>query len=195
MKIVQAVFDWCKKNRCNRGSGKRTISKSPKCEEKHPDSDTITLYHGSNICVESPELFRNRGYSDVGDGFYLTDDIDAAQKWANRKGGESRVSVYELSLQSSRTLRKAIYFERPNSEWAEYIVSCHLGKGHRYDLVYGPIADNRLGSLIRSYRQGRITYDQLLSSIMPYRLRGNIVFQYAICSKKALNCIRYVGWI
>jgi len=38
----------------------------------------MRLYHGSDIAVEHPDVLRNTGFADLGRGFYLTDDRDAA---------------------------------------------------------------------------------------------------------------------
>ena len=38
----------------------------------------IRLYHGSDVAVERPDVSRNTGFADLGRGFYLTDDHDAA---------------------------------------------------------------------------------------------------------------------
>ena len=46
------------------------------------------LYHGSDCVVERPDVSRNTGFADLGRGFYLTDDLDAA---AGRARSRARV--------------------------------------------------------------------------------------------------------
>ncbi len=41
-------------------------------------SSVVMLYHGSSSVVAHPEAARNAGFSDLGRGFYLTDDREAA---------------------------------------------------------------------------------------------------------------------
>ena len=38
----------------------------------------MKLYHGSDVVVERPDVLRNTGFADLGRGFYLTDDHEAA---------------------------------------------------------------------------------------------------------------------
>ncbi|ACV22745.1 Uncharacterised protein [Slackia heliotrinireducens] len=46
------------------------------------------LYHGSSQAIEHPIAAMNSGYSDLGRGFYLTDDADAA---AGRAASRARI--------------------------------------------------------------------------------------------------------
>lgn len=39
----------------------------------------MRLYHGSSIAIERPDVAMNKGFSDLGRGFYLTDDLDIAK--------------------------------------------------------------------------------------------------------------------
>lgn len=61
----------------------------------------VRLYHGSDVAVKRPDVSRNTGFADLGRGFYLTDDHDAAigraQSRARAMGaGEGVVSVYDF---------------------------------------------------------------------------------------------------
>lgn len=42
----------------------------------------ITLFHGSNLCVEKPLIDKGRNNLDFGKGFYLTKIQEQAEKWA-----------------------------------------------------------------------------------------------------------------
>ena len=42
----------------------------------------MTLYHGSNVEVLTPELLPSVRALDFGRGFYLTSDFDQAARWA-----------------------------------------------------------------------------------------------------------------
>lgn len=68
---------------------------------RHLANATITLYHGSDVRIERPDVSHNTGFADLGHGFYLTDDYLAARRRASsraRKTGafEGVVSAYEL---------------------------------------------------------------------------------------------------
>lgn len=61
----------------------------------------IRLFHGSDVAIEHPDVSRNVGFADLGTGFYLTDDHDAAlqraKTRAHRLGAPAGVvSAFEL---------------------------------------------------------------------------------------------------
>ena len=45
----------------------------------------IKVYHGSYCEVKQPSLDNGRLDADFGLGFYVTPDIEMAEKWASRK--------------------------------------------------------------------------------------------------------------
>lgn len=61
----------------------------------------MRLYHGSDVAITHPEVALNSGFADLGRGFYLTDDEDAARRRARsraRRNGAAQgvVSVFEF---------------------------------------------------------------------------------------------------
>ena len=61
----------------------------------------VRLYHGSDMAIERPDIVHNTGFADLGVGFYLTDDEDAAKNRARRRARVSGspagiVSIYDL---------------------------------------------------------------------------------------------------
>lgn len=52
----------------------------------------MTLYHGSNIEIQTPKLLKIQRALDFGKGFYTTSSFEQAEKWAKRtakiRGGE-----------------------------------------------------------------------------------------------------------
>ena len=45
----------------------------------------IKVYHGSNCEVKEPSLSYGREDADFGIGFYVTTDVEMAEKWAARR--------------------------------------------------------------------------------------------------------------
>ena len=70
----------------------------------------MRLYHGSNIVIDSINLAMCRPYKDFGQGFYLTDLEEQAEKMATRVskiyGGFPVVNIYEID----DDFRELIYF-------------------------------------------------------------------------------------
>ncbi|MDE6845518.1 MAG: DUF3990 domain-containing protein [Lachnospiraceae bacterium] len=46
------------------------------------------LFHGSNVCVETPQILTNGHYKDFGFGFYCTNYEHQAKKWALTRRGK-----------------------------------------------------------------------------------------------------------
>lgn len=121
----------------------------------------MQLYHGSNIEIDEIDLQKCRPFKDFGQGFYLTEIKEQAEKMAKRVskiyGGKPVVTMYEFDekMLQEHELRVRV-FDRPSKEWAIFVKNnrnrnfvptsdeeCNLDK--KYDLVAGPIADDDLG--------------------------------------------------
>ena len=111
--------------------------------------DMIRLYHGSNLTIEQPRVALNTGFADLGKGFYLTDNHDAARSRAKKRakdvGGTATVSIFELDESKLPWLTWGegdpvadgviaafgLRFEESlagYAAWARYIKSCRVGK-------------------------------------------------------------------
>lgn len=107
----------------------------------------ITLYHGSDVAIEHPDVTLNTGFSDLGRGFYLTDDHEAARGRARSRArqtgaAEGIVSVFDLDVTDlawvCRGLRTdgqpagpfGLCFEDSAAgirAWVSYIKACRQG--------------------------------------------------------------------
>ena len=115
----------------------------------HKPDAGIWLYHGSDTPIEHPDVSLNTGFSDLGRGFYLTDDRDAARRRAltrARRTGVATgvVSVFALEVESlpwvsmgARELPPSIRqpfglrFDDDSAgltAWISYIQACRKGK-------------------------------------------------------------------
>lgn len=158
----------------------------------------MKLYHGSNIAIETIDLNLSKPNKDFGKAFYLSDVRSQAEEMAMLKadflGGKPVVSTFEFDerLLTDGTLR----FKRFNDyseEWAHFIFE-HRNepKGqtlHDNDVVYGPIANDRVGVQINNFRSGYISFETFLERI---RYMKGITFQYAFCSSWAISKLRKV---
>lgn len=55
----------------------------------------MTIYHGSNVKVEKPEILVRGFYKDFGYGFYCTNFEKQAKRWAQTRKGGHVVSAYQ----------------------------------------------------------------------------------------------------
>lgn len=154
----------------------------------------ITLYHGSNIRIDKIDLSHCNPYKDFGQAFYLTSDKAQAQDVALARvdifGGEPVVNEYRFdeTLLADGTLSYRS-FDSYTEEWADFIYK-HRDETleppymHAFDVIYGPIANDRVGLQIRNYRMGNINRKEFLNRL---KYMKGITFQYAFCTPEAIE--------
>lgn len=153
----------------------------------------MILYHGSNIAIEKIDLGRSRPNKDFGRAFYLSEELRQAEEMASFKadflGGSPIVTEFEFdeNILNGDTLQFK-RFEDYSEEWAHFIYE-HRNEPrgltlHHYDIVYGPIANDRVGAQIANYRNGDITFQEFLRRLQ--YMKG-ITFQYAFCTPLAIS--------
>lgn len=151
----------------------------------------MKLYHGSTIDIQQIDLAKSKPNKDFGRAFYLSADeqqaVEMAQFRAEFEETSPVVNVYEFDeslFQQFRCKR----FEEYTEEWAHFVYDHRtdsLGRTlHDYDIVYGPIANDRIGAQITRFKQGYITFDEFLRRIQ--YIKG-ITFQYAFCTQRAVD--------
>ena len=154
----------------------------------------MKIYHGSIDKVEVPEIRESNRTLDYGRGFYTTTSFKQAEDWVRRRMSENKVSVgfvcvYELDESALHDL-KALVFETPTDEWVDFVMQNRTQKGfvHEYDLVYGPVANDRVYALFALYEGGLIDKQTLISELKTYKL----IDQYLFHTEKALEYIHFI---
>lgn len=155
----------------------------------------MILYHGSNVKIDKIELLKSKPYKDFGRGFYLSDNLEQAKELARFRvltlGGDIIVSKFEFdeNLLTDDSL-KFLSFNEYSEEWANFVF-----KNRReakllqddYDVVYGPIANDRVGLQIQKLEDGSISFAEFLNRIK--YLKG-ITFQYFFGTELAISKLR-----
>lgn len=166
----------------------------------------MTLYHGTNLDIQSIDLTLCRPYKDFGKGFYTTELLEQAQKMANRVariyGGTPVVNVYEVpdDLFGNTELNIMDFGNVPSKNWALFVMNnrnkdfTDYGKANcnldcKYDIVSGPIADDDMTVLFRQYQNGMISLDMLVNG-MTYKKTTS---QYSFHTEKAVKFLKKVG--
>lgn len=158
----------------------------------------ITLYHGSNIEIESIDLAMCKVGKDFGKGFYLNPNFDHAYKMAVRtrrimQSGLEVVSSFEFddSTLTENTDLKIKIFADYSPEWADFVVANRNNLSsvpiHDYDIVIGPIADDNVGTQIRRYSRGYIDVNKLIEEL---RFYGEISLQYYFGTERAISLLK-----
>lgn len=153
----------------------------------------MKIYHGSIDKVETPEIRESNRTLDYGRGFYTTTSYQQAEDWVRRRMTEKKVSVgyvcvYELDESALPNL-KTLIFENPTDEWVDFVMKNRTEKGfdHEYDLVFGPVANDKVYAAFALYEGGLIDKKTLISELKTYKL----VDQYLFHTDKALECIKF----
>jgi len=158
----------------------------------------IKLYHGSTLNIEHIDLTKSRPNKDFGQGFYLSADYQQAWRMGEFKalteGGTAVMNTYlfDESLMNFGDL-KVLTFDGYTREWSEFIFLNRNNKttepAHDYDIVYGPIANDRVGLQISKYDAGDITLEQLLENL---KYMKGITFQYYFGTERAISKLQKI---
>lgn len=151
------------------------------------------LYHGTNMDFDKIDLSKSLPNKDFGQGFYLTDKYGQAEALADIKvariGGNKIVQEYYFDerLLMSKELNVKQYFEY-SKEWAEFIFLNRRNETqhnmHDYDIVVGPIANDRVGLQILRYKEGIIDFATFLNKLK--YMKGKTI-QYFFGTEKAIR--------
>lgn len=152
----------------------------------------MLLYHGSNQVIDSIDLRRCKPYKDFGKGFYLTSIERQAELMAKRTakifGGSPYVTAYtfdETVLSNTAFSVKA--FSEPDVEWALFVLNNrdrgfqnhsdpNSNHDSKYDIVYGPVANDDIALLFRSFTNEHIDLTALVNGIKYKKLNDQYSF-------------------
>lgn len=156
----------------------------------------MLLYHGSTMAVRKPIVSRGRGKTDFGKGFYTTTSREQAEKWAkikrDRMGDEAHaiVSVFELD---DAVLNNPAYhtrhFDGATAEWLDFVVGNRRGEvHHNFDLIMGPVANDRLYATITLYENGILDANAAIEQLNTHQLFDQLSFH----TTKACKLLTFV---
>ena len=129
----------------------------------------LTLYHGSNISFESVDLSKSKDKRDFGKGFYTTVIRKQAEDWANilfeRFNGDG-IFIYEIELLITNDLLVKKYDDL-SEEWLLMIQKNRTlgGIQHNFDIVQGPVANDKTARTIALYIAGIINADDAIKRL------------------------------
>lgn len=152
----------------------------------------IKLYHGSNVAIDKIDLSKSRPYKDFGRAFYLSADEqqawDRAYAAITMWGGLPQVTGFEFDEQElvSGELN-VLRFDAYTEAWADFIFANRDRRKpayhHDYDIVYGPIANDKVGEQVVLFKGGYISKERFLQKL---KLMRGITFQYAFCTESSI---------
>lgn len=150
----------------------------------------MILYHGSNMAIGQIDLDKSKPNKDFGRGFYLSESETQALEMAIFKsmqlGGDPVVTKFAFnhSVMQDSSLRVKV-FENYSEEWADFVFSNREGNEiEKYDIVYGPIANDKVGLQIRKLKDGSIDKTEFLNRL---KYMKGVTFQYFFGSESAIK--------
>jgi hypothetical protein len=153
----------------------------------------LLLYHGSYLEVSEPRLIRSTRLLDFGNGFYTTTDYEQAKRFTERYAHAQKdrvISSYEFNESEAAEVLRFKQFDQANAGWLEYVVANRRGSGVKddFDVVVGPVANDRVFDVIEGYELGDYTQEEAIRRFLTYRLTDQVVFK----SERALGYLSFL---
>lgn len=157
----------------------------------------MILYHGTNVDFNKIDILKSKPNKDFGRGFYLSADYNQALNMANIKveqtsSGTPTVLTYEVSETAINEL-KVLRFNDYSEEWAKFILLNRNNPTnkplHDYDIVIGPIANDRVGVQLWKYENHSIDLPTLVRNL---KYMKGITYQYFFGTERAIKLLKRI---
>ncbi|WP_287620792.1 DUF3990 domain-containing protein [Parabacteroides sp.] len=157
----------------------------------------MKLFHGSNWRINEIDLKKSHPNKDFGRAFYLSEEYAQAEEMAKFKavieGGEPIVNefIFDEAYLNNNELH-VCYFKDYSEEWAHFVFANRDAAtefAHDYNIVYGPIANDKVGRQITNFKEGYISFEEFLKRL---KYMKGVTFQYAFCTEKAISKLQAI---
>jgi hypothetical protein len=136
----------------------------------------MKVYHGSYTAIDKIDFNRCEVGKDFGRGFYVTNLRKQAEIWATRKGKPKRttgvVTEFDFDENIPEVMElKVLKFEDYDEKWLDFVVLNRKNnslkqQAHDYDIIEGPVADDRITEQIDYYIDGIISKEEFLNDLI-----------------------------
>jgi len=157
----------------------------------------VLVYHGGYVPIEEIDLEKCRPYTDFGKGFYVTKFKNHAENWAKKVGkhhnSEGFVSIFNF-IESSFVdyICKKKTFNGYTEEWLDFIVENRNEEStvplHNFDIVEGPVANDKVQNKLQYYIRGDISKKDFLEDLTYHEETHQVCF----CTLASLQTLKYV---
>lgn len=157
----------------------------------------MKLYHGTNKDFGEIDLLKSKPNKDFGRGFYLSADYEQALNMAKVKveqleSGSPIVQTYSADESLWKKLH-VLRFENYSEEWAKFILQNRNNSTdrpvHEYDIVIGPIANDRVGVQLWKYENHSIDLPTLVHNLQ--YMKG-VTIQYFFGTERAIKLLQRI---
>ena len=149
----------------------------------------MIVYHGSTIEIVSPDNQHSLRYLDFGQGFYVTEVLIQAERWAKRKADLIRqnyaiINEYEM-LDNWQNFNVKIFNDDNTEEWLDFVANCRNGNDlyKNFDLISGKVADDKVYRVVNMYLKGIFDKERALKELKIYENYQQI----ALISQQSIN--------
>ena len=161
----------------------------------------MKLYHGSLQIVREPRIMERASYRplDFGTGFYATSSRDQALRWVGNRldydaaapCGFLNVYDFDEAAFDAAGLKRLDFASTPAGvDWLRFVMKNRRGPNpeHGYDLVTGPVANDRVYTVISAYEAGFIDEAAAIGRMKTSRLANQFLFH----TRAALATLAFV---
>lgn len=157
----------------------------------------MKVYHGSYTQIDTIDLAQCEPRKDFGQGFYVTKFKKHAEDWAIKKSRFKHngfVTEFEFSFNELVTRNcKILRFEDYNEEWLDFVLlnrnNDQQPPAHDYDIIEGPIADDKIQKRFDSLTRGLLTKEEFLKQLRHHEQTHQICF----CTIGSLNYLQHIN--
>jgi len=160
----------------------------------------MKVFHGSYTEIESVDLSKCQANKDFGRGFYVTKFRKQAEEWAEIIGKVNKTvgvitefTFYERAFteENLKTLRFCEY----NDEWFDFIILNrnleNPEQKHDYDIIEGPVADDKVQRRINRYLEGEISREDFFEQLTKYPEPSH---QICFCTVNSLRMLKKTNY-
>ena len=155
----------------------------------------MKVYHGSYTRIETIDLAKCLPLKDFGQDFYVTKFRHHAETWAKIIGRKHNTQGFVTEFEYTETpfanrICKIKRFDDYNEEWLDFVVVNRNNESesaaHDFDIVEGPVADDKVQNRIREYLNGDISKQEFLQELIYHEKTHQICF----CTKVSLQLLK-----
>ena len=155
----------------------------------------MICYHGSDTIVDKPRILEDKCPLDFGGGFYVTTSETQAKNWAIKVAYRNNtnhkcINRYAFDLEKAKSEVTLLHFKLADEKWLDFICDNRSGKPTGdYDIVIGPVADDRVYRVVVEYENGDLDKETALKNLKTEALCDQILFH----TEKSLEYLKYMN--
>ena len=167
------------------------------------NSCLMTLYHGSDQVIKTPELRPSIRTLDFGPGFYTTTNKEQAMDFALRVYARSIrmgnvpegtfVSIYETDYEAMEKVMDILRFESADEAWFDFVIANrrNIWQGKKYDVIYGPVANDTIYRTLIAFEAGELSKTETIIRLKVRQLFDQMTFT----TERSLSFLKYLGFM